>query len=211
VFRGLTMTFRLAIAAATLALAACQPATPPADPAKPADAAGPVDLAAAGCDASSEIQWGPIGPSDHPSYRVRAWTHGSICEASVVTLAVFARDGFPIYTWAGQAQFLFGLQDAKDAAAMKTALAAWIDQGPELATTATLPSWEETEGQPRRAEFPFMPVAGMDKAAYETLRAGKFPTLCFPQGMESAQCLALRSDAEAGTMLEEIGLQLFPG
>ena len=204
------MKFRLAVATAALTLAACQPSAPPAEPVKPADAAAPVEQAAAtGCDVSSEIQWGPIGPSDHPSYRVEAWTHGSICEASVVTLAVFARDGFPIYTWTGQAQFLFGLQDAKDSAAMKAALADWIDQGTELDTTATLPPWEETEGQPKRAEFPFMPVEGMDKAAYEQLRKDKLPTLCFPQGIESAQCLALRNDGVA--TLEDIGLQLFPG
>ena len=204
------MKFRLAVATAALTLAACQPSAPPAEPVKPADAAAPVEQAAAtGCDVSSEIQWGPIGPSDHPSYRVEAWTHGSICEASVVTLAVFARDGFPIYTWTGQSQYLFGLQDAKDAAAMKAALADWIDQGTELETTATLPPWEETEGQPKRAEFPFMPVEGMDKAAYEQLRKDKLPTLCFPQGIESAQCLALRNDG--GATLEDIGLQLFPG
>ena len=92
---------------------------------------------------------------------------------------------------------------------MKAALADWIDQGTELDTTATLPPWEETEGQPKRAEFPFMPVEGMDKAAYEQLRKDKLPTLCFPQGIESAQCLALRNDGVA--TLEDIGLQLFPG
>lgn len=208
------MKFRLAAAGAMLALAACQPSAPPAEPAKPAEpaAAAPAQEAAAGgCNASAETQWGPIGPSDHPSYRIEAWTHGGICEASVVTLAVFARDGFPLYTWTSQVQYVFGLQDAKDAAAMKAALADWIDQGTELETTATLPPWEETEGQPKRAEFPFMPAEGMDKAAYEELKKDKLPTLCFPQGIESSQCLALRSDAAAGTSLEEIGVQLFPG
>lgn len=208
------MKFRLAIAAATLALAACQPATPPADTAKPADTPATAEQDAAlanGCAASAEILWGPIGPSDHPAYRVEAWTHGSICEVSVVTLAVFARDGFPIYTWAGQTQYLFGLKDATDAAAMKAALADWINQGPELETTATLPPWEETEGQAKRSEFPFMPVEGTDKAAYEQLKKDNLPKLCFPQGGESLQCLALRSDADAGTTLEDIGLQLFPG
>jgi len=207
------MKFRLAVAAAAFALAACQPSAPPAEPAKAANpaAAAPTEQAATtGCDVSAETQWGPIGPTDHPAYRIEAWTHGGICEASVVTLAVFARDGFPIYTWSAQSQYLFGLQDAKDAAAMKAALSEWIDQGTELETTATLPPWEETEGQPKRAEFPFMPADGMDKATYEQLRKDKLPTLCFPQGIESAQCLALRSDG-GGATLEEIGLQLFPG
>lgn len=207
------MKFRLALAASLMALAACQPSAPPADPAKPAEpaAAAPAEQAAdSGCNVSSQIQWGPIGPTDHPAYRIEAWTRGGICEASVVTLAVFARDGFPIYTWAGQTQYLFGLRDAKDAAAMKTALDAWIFQGPDLETTATtLPPWEETEGQPKRAEFPFMPAEGIDKAAYEQLQKDKLPTLCFPQGSESLQCLALRAGAPA--TLEDIGLQLFPG
>lgn len=208
------MKFRFAAAAAALALAACQPSAPPADPAKPADPAAPASAeqaAATGCNVSSETQWGPIGPSDHPAYRVEAWTHGSICEVSVVTLAIFARDGYPIYTWTGQSQFVFGLNEAKDAAAMKTALADWIDPGPELETTATLPPWEETEGQPKRSEFPFMPADGMDKAAYEQLKKEAAPKYCFTQGGESMQCLALRSVEGSSSYLEEIGLQLFPG
>ncbi len=205
------MKFALAATAAVLALAACQPSAPPADPAKPAEPAAAAEQAATtGCDVSAETQWGPIGPTDHPAYRVEAWTHGSICEVSVVTLAVFARDGYPIYTWTGQSQYLFGLKDAKDAAGMKTALSDWIAQGTELETTATtLPPWEQTEGQPKRAEFPFMPAEGIDKAAYEQLQKDNLPTLCFPQGSESLQCLALRSGAPA--TLEDIGLQLFPG
>lgn len=208
------MRIRFAFAASLLALAACQPSAPPAEPAKPADtaAAPAADQAAdAGCNVSHEIQWGPIGPTDQPAYNVKAWTHGSICEASVVTLAVFARDGYPFYTWSGEVQYLFGLKDAADAAAMKTALAEWLDQGPTLETTATLPAWDETEGQPKRAEFPFMPAQGMDKAAYEQLKKDNLPKLCFPQGSESLQCLALRSGADTGTALEDIGLQLFPG
>ena len=50
-----------------------------------------------------------------------------------------------------------GLRDAVDPEAMKTALSEWIFQPAEPDTTATLPAWEETEGQPKRAEFPFMP------------------------------------------------------
>jgi hypothetical protein len=150
--------------------------------------------------------WGPIGPTDSPSNRVEAWTYGPGCDAAVVTLAIYARDGYPIYAWAGATQYLFGLKDAKDPAAMQEALTEWM--GPDNLPpdmTGTLPPWEETEGQPKRAEFPFMP--NMEKDAYEELRKANLHMLCFPQGGESLQCLALHE----GPMVEEIGLQLFPG
>ena len=168
--------------------------------------------AADGCSATTEKAWGPIGPSDHPSYRVKAWTSGAVCESAVVTLAIYARDGFPIYAWADATQYLFALNAAKTPADMQTALNEWVGPDnlpPDL--TGTLPPWEETEGQPKRAEFPFMPAEGMSKETYEDLRKQNLPMLCYPQGMESQLCLALHQMDGAPPMIEEIGLQLFPG
>lgn len=210
VFRGLLMNLRLALAASLVALAACQPSTP-TEAAAPSAASETAQAPAApssanACEARTQKRWGPIGPSDQPSNRVEAWTSGATCETAVVTLAIYARDGFPIYAWAGATQYLFGLKDAKDPAAMQEALSEWI--GPDNLPpdmTGTLPPWEETDGQPKRAEFPFMP--SMEKEAYEELRKANLHMLCFPQGGESMQCLALYE----GPMVEEIGLQLFPG
>ncbi len=212
------MKFSIAIAASLFALAACQPATTPAP-----EAAPPAGGAAAGtpapeqqataddCALQVERAWGPIGPSDHPSYRVKVWTTGSVCESSVVTLAIFARDGFPIYTWAGATQYLFALRDAKTPAEMTAAMQEWIgpdNQPPEL--TGTLPAWEETDGQPKAAEFPFMP--NMEKAQYDDLRKANQHMLCFPQGIESSLCLTLWPGEDgAPAMIEEIGLWRFPG
>jgi hypothetical protein len=210
------MIIRIALAASLLALAACQPAAAPTpDAAQPAGAEAPAtqqpETAAANCDLTVERAWGPIGPSDHPSYRVKVWTTGAVCEASVVTLAVFARDGFPIYTWAGAAQYLFALRDAKNPTEMATALNEWIgpdNQPPEL--TGTLPPWEETDGQAKQTEFPFMP--NMEKEAYEELRKANHHMLCYPQGIESSLCLALWQGQDgAPPMIEEIGLWRFPG
>ncbi len=204
----------LAIASAFFMLTACQPQTaatpdaPAAPPAETAAAAGAAD----GCVTTVEKAWGPIGPSDHPSYRVKAWTSGAVCESAVVTLAIYARDGFPIYAWAGATQYLFALNGAKTPAEMTRALQEWIGPDslpPDL--TGALPPWEETEGQPKRAEFPFMPAEGMDKATYEDLRKQNLHMLCYPQGMESQLCLALHQGDGAPAMVEEIGLQLFPG
>jgi hypothetical protein len=136
------MKFSIAIAASLFALAACQPATtptpeaaPPAGGAASGTPAPEQQATADNCALTVERAWGPIGPSDHPSYRVKVWTTGSVCESSVVTLAIFARDGFPIYTWAGATQYLFALRDAKTPAEMATAMEEWIgpdNQPPEL-------------------------------------------------------------------------------
>lgn len=210
------MKARLALIASTLALAACQPAATPTTDAPatpPAETAEATPAGAEGCATNVERPWGPIGPSDHPSYRVKAWTSGPGCDAAVVTLAIYARDGYPIYAWAGTTQYLFALNAAKTPAEMQTALNEWI--GPDNLPpdmTGTLPPWEETEGQPKRAEFPFMPNAGMDQANYDDLRKQNLHMLCYPQGMESQLCLALHpSEGDAPAMVEEIGLQLFPG
>ena len=202
----------LAIASAFFMLTACQPPAPPAETPAPAaeSAAAPAD--ADGCATNVERLWGPIGPSDHPSYRVKAWTSGPGCDAAVVTLAIYARDGYPIYAWAGATQYLFVLNAAKTPADMQTALNEWI--GPDNLPpdmTGTLPPWEETEGQPKRAEFPFMPTEGTTKETYEDLRRQNLHMLCYPQGMESQLCLALHPADGGPAMIEEIGLQLFPG
>lgn len=201
------MRLRLVLAASLLALAACQPAATPSGQPAAAAAAEPAaaEAPASGCAATSNVMWGPIGPSDHPSYRIEAYANGATCEAAVVTLAIRARDGFPIYAWSGAAQHLFGLADQPDTAAMNKALAEWMDSS-AIETTAALPPWDKTEGQPSRAEFPFMPAEWLDKATYEAMRTEKLHTYCFPQGMESLNCLVLRDG-----QVEEVGLQLFPG
>ncbi len=202
----------LAIASAYFLLTACQPQATPveAPPAAPTETAA-APASADGCATKIERPWGPVGPSDGPSYRVKAWTSGTICEAAVVTLAIYARDGFPIYAWAGATQYLFLLNDAKTPEAMQEGLGEWIGPDnlpPEL--TGTLPPWEQTDGQAQQAEFPFMP--NMEKAAYEDLRKQNLNMLCYPQGMESQLCLALHRDANGGPpMIEEIGIQRFPG
>ncbi len=207
------MKLALALAASILMLAACQPAAAPDQQAAVATPDTPSSQPAAtvdGCALTVERAWGPIGPSDHPSYRVKAWTTGAVCESSVVTLAIFARDGFPIYTWAGAAQYLFALRDAKNPTEMAAALQEWIgpdNQPPEL--TGTLPPWEETDGQAKQSEFPFMP--NMEKAGYEELRNANQHMFCHPQGIESALCLTLWPNQDDAPSIEEIGLWRFPG
>ncbi len=207
------MRVPIAFAASLLALAACQP--PASEAVKPQGPATAAEVATAapadGCNVSVEKPW---IDQETPlrRYIAHATVVGPTCQQGAVLLVIRQREGAPLYTWSGQVEYLFGLKDATDPAAMKTALMDWIDQGDEVETTATLPSWEETEGQPRRAEFPFMPAEGTDRARWEQLKTDRLEMFCFPQGSESSNCLALRPGADgAGASIEEIGLQLFPG
>jgi hypothetical protein len=145
-------------------------------------------------------------------YTAEASVLGATCQQGVAVLVIRQREGTPIYTWVGQVDYLFGLKDAADPAAMKTALLEWIDQGAEPEKTGTLPAWEETDGQPKRTEFPFMPIEGTDKATWDQLKKDNLDMFCFPQGIESANCAALRPGEDgAPPSMEEIGVQLFPG
>lgn len=196
----------LAIASA-LFLSACQPQTPPAatTPA-PETAAAPV--ATDGCAATVEKAWG--GADGKLGLVVKGWTSGTTCQSAIVTLGVYGEDGLPIYAWASATQYIFGLKDATNATDMKAALQEWNGPDnlpPEL--TGTLPPWNETSGQPDQAEFFFIPQQGMDQAAYEELRRQNLPMLCYPQGQESTLCLAAYPGAPA--MIDEIGIQTFPG
>lgn len=206
------MRIRLAIAASLLALAACQPTATEAP--KKAEAAAPVETAAleTGCNVTVSKPWinqeTPIRV-----YTAEASVLGATCQQGVAVLVIRQREGTPIYTWAGQTDYIFGLKDAADPVAMKTALMEWIDQGadgPEK--TGTLPAWEETDGQPKRTEFPFMPVEGTDKAQWEQLKKDNLEMFCFPQGVESSNCAVLRpGEDNVPPSMEEIGIQLFPG
>ena len=206
------MKARFAIAASLLALAGCQP---PAEIAKPVEGTSPtpVDTAATdGCNVSVEKAWidqeTPVR-----RYTAHASVLGPTCDQGVAVLVIRHREGTPIYTWSGLTTYLFGLKDAHDPAAMKAALTDWIDQGNVMNnTTDRLPPWEETDGQPKRSEFPFMPESWFDKAAWDALKAEKLDMFCFPQGGESTKCAVLRQGAaDQPTSMEDIGLQLFPG
>lgn len=205
------MRTHLVIAASVLALAACQPTA--TETAKPATPATPVESASteAGCNVTVSKPW-IDQESPVRRYTAEASILGPSCAQGVAVLVIRQREGTPIYTWVGQVDYLFGLRDAADPAAMKAALLEWIDQGDEPEKTGTLPAWEETEGQPKRAEFPFMPIEGTDKATWDQLKKDNLEMFCFPQGMESSNCAVLRPGEDGvPPSMEEIGLQLFPG
>ena len=158
------------------------------------------------CDARVDAKW-----SAHAGqiFDVQAVASGPTCAQDVVTLAVRAKDGTPVFAWAGRAADLFGLHDAPNASSMKTALASWIDQrSNNLKTASALPVWPEGSETPvpENSEFPFHPESWFDRAGWEQMRTENAPLFAFPQGRESLAVFLLRDN-----QLESIGVQQFPG
>ncbi|MDP3738371.1 MAG: hypothetical protein Q8R02_13330 [Hyphomonadaceae bacterium] len=190
-----------------LSLAACQPKGLTLVEVPPTAGAGAeaAQLAAGGCDARVEKPW-VVGAATHT---VEASTTGPSCAQAVVTLAVRGADGTPELAWSSPTQDIFGLYDAADAEAMKTALADWIDQSHSMfATASALPAWtdgKEAPGAPNE-EFPFHAETWFDRQAWEQMRKDNAPVFAFPQGRESQAVFILRDGR-----LEPIGVQQFPG
>lgn len=161
---------------------------------------------ATGCDARAQSKW-VVDVTQ--SFNVEAIALGPACEKDVVTLVVRQRDGTPMLAWAGLSADLFGLQDAADPPAMKTALAEWSSQSNNsLTRTSALPEWPEGGEAPgaEGEEFPFHVEDWIDRASWERLRMENAPLFAFAQGRESLAVFLLRDG-----QLEPIGVQQFPG
>lgn len=159
-----------------------------------------------GCDVRVQSKW-VVDVTQ--SYSVEAVASGPTCAQDVATLVVRSRDGDPILAWAGITAHLFGLHDAPDAAAMKTALSEWSNQkNNSLSKSSALPEWQEGRTGPGADgdEFPFHVESWFDRATWERMRTEDAPLFAFPQGRESLAVFLLR-DAR----LEPIGVQQFPG
>lgn len=176
----------LIVAAAALA-AACTPAEE-------------VETMSAGCDARSTASW----VAGDATYSVEAATSGPDCARAVGTFVVRDSSGVPVYAEAHLAQHVMMLSHADDTAAMQTALTEWTTI--QAQTSSQLPEWPANAQYPVSGEFPFYPIEGLDRAAYEAVRASNLPTLCYVQGMESLNCLVLEDGG-----FNAIGVQTFPG
>lgn len=164
---------------------------------------GASPVLAADCNAVVDAPWTKGGPD----VRIEAFTRGATCATAVAVFTVRGADGALMHYRAFDANFVLGLAGRTDGADMEAALKDWTDQerGP-LSDTANLPEWKAGADAPEGGEFPFLPAEGIDRDAYEQIRAAKVPLLCFAQGTESLDCLALIEG-----QLQDVGLQLAPG
>jgi hypothetical protein len=200
---ALPMLALSALALSVLALAACQPqpATTAANGAPPAAANTAVD-AAAGCNAAVETDWSATADT---LLAIRATAWGPSCKQAVIALAMWGKDGPPMYSFISSMADIEGFDDVADNAALQKALQDWANG--QADTTDGLPEWKEGEPSPDpSSEFPFYPDEGIDRSAYTAIRAGKHPMFCFVQGQESQQCVYL---VDGG--VQSVGVQTFPG
>lgn len=182
-----------------LALTGCQPRGLSITDAVPPETS-------AGCDARAQSKW-VVDVTQ--SYSVEAVASGPTCAQDVVTLVVRSQDGAPLLAWAGLTGHIFGLHDAPNPEAMKTALAGWSNQkNNSLSRTSALPEWREGRTAPGAEgdEFPFHAEDWLDRATWERMRTEDAPLFAFAQGRESLAVFLLRDG-----QLERIGLQQFPG
>ncbi|MBL8549111.1 MAG: hypothetical protein JNJ73_03935 [Hyphomonadaceae bacterium] len=156
------------------------------------------------CSARAIGAWRPAASAP---LRVEAYAEGPNCTQAVATLVVRDATGGILWADAFAAARVMSLADARDALAMRAALARWIDPAAtRLARASDLPPWPANAEYPASGEFPFYPESWLDRASYEALRARGDPIFCYVQGMESIACLAL-----SGGQLSKVGVQTFPG
>jgi hypothetical protein len=183
--------FALGFAAAALAFGALLVVMPPSH-------------AASGCSAYAASPW---KPASGRALKTEAFSNGPNCARAVVTLVVRGGDGRVLWTDAAAAEHLMTFVDVKTRPQMARALREWLTQSHVFKSTADLPEWKEGADAPVSGEFPFYPELGIDRDAYEEIRAARQPVLCYVQGMESMACVALANDGQ----ITKIGVQSFPG
>jgi hypothetical protein len=157
-----------------------------------------------GCAARASRDW---SPADQVALTVEATADGPSCALAVVTLAVRAEDGTPVWAQAFVAADNFILREGTAKKAMQSALRRWIggEESP-FASTAALPEWAPDAEAPG-GEFPFRPSeVYANRDDYEALRAADLPLLCVVAGGESFLC-AVYQDG----FIDVVGTQSFPG
>lgn len=159
---------------------------------------------AAGCSASASAAWKPVAGR---AFRAEAFSAGPTCSLAVATIVVRAPDGNVLWADASPVDQLMTFVEAKSRKQMARALQDWLFQSHAFTSTADLPEWKRGAEGPLGGEFAFYPEAGVDREAFELIRAEKQPVFCYVQGMESMACLGLSKDGA----LSKIGVQLFPG
>lgn len=203
---------RMGLLAAIAALAFAASCGPNAQ--KPAEQGGsgpppvgqPLDVTSngVGCAAASDGAWEPV-PGE--AWTLAATAEGATCDAATAVVAVrnpAGAEALRIEITASASPVLFATATTPET--MADALSYWVELNPQMARTSQLPTWPDGAEQPASGELPFYVEEGVDRAAYEAIRAQDLPMLCLIQGGESTGCYAL----EAGK-LKKVGAQSFPG
>ena len=157
-----------------------------------------------GCPTSASAAW---RVAEAGTFRIEASTSGQDCAHAIAMISVRDASGGTRWTEEYPVDQVLGLGGASSQQELEARLAQWIDQtDADYATTADLPEWSPEQDYPANGETAFHPGDGIDRVAYEAMRARASPVMCYVQGMESLVCLAWENGE-----LQKIGLQTAPG
>lgn len=176
-----------------LALGACSPKTPGAAPATapPAQTAAAQPSSAAGCAVTTARAW----QAGAAHYTIEASLHGAACGSAAALLVIRNAAGETLYADAAPVTNLdLAFNPRADDATMARDVAAWISGEGYGPTAAGLPAWGAGAERPPGVFF-----AMTDRETYEAARAAAWPMFCYPNGGESAACVA--QDARHGILV----------
>lgn len=156
------------------------------------------------CTASTQVFWDAL-----PGWTIEAFADGPDCARA---LAVFAlRDVAGDVRWTATyraEQNMLLAQAATNSEQLTRELVDWITPHGIVSRADQLPEWKDGESLPVLGDFVFYPAEGLDRAAYEAIRATKKPAFCYVQGMESLNCLVI--DPASGEVIA-VGIQTIAG
>lgn len=165
--------------------------------------------AATPCIATASSPW----PAAGEDYVVEAVSGGSTSCDGATAVSVRSSGGDLIWTEAQVTSWNDFLAGAADSADLTKRLAELVDQSKAaFKTSADLPDWKKGAEAPLNKDgMPFFVEATEGGASgwYESVRAEKYPLLCFRQAVHYLGCYALVSNGPQDQTLMKIGqLQL---
>lgn len=142
-------------------------------------------------------------------YTADAVASGATCQSASLSLQIRDDRGAILWTARHETRELFGFDRIETAEQMRVALREWMTQAGGFSRSSDLPAWRAGAVQPvNEAGFFFAPNPGVDRSAYQSIRAAARPLFCYVQGRESVFCLALPANERR---VIPLGAQTFPG
>ena len=151
-----------------------------------------VALADEPCRSRASLDWARAGTG----YLVEAVADGPTCQKAVIVQVVRRPDGTPLWSDVVLAEWRFADEAPADSAAMEKALAQMLVEGLRGAVLSDqLPEWKQSEeGTLRRGSTVWYAETGVERAAWNALRAAKRPVFTYLQGTDSVGVLVLGAD-----------------
>lgn len=151
-----------------------------------------VVLADERCRSRASLDWARAGTG----YLVEAVADGPSCQKAVIVQVVRRPDGTALWSDVVLAEWRFADEAPADSAAMEKALTEVLIEGLRgVVSSDQLPEWQQSEeGTLRRGGTVWYAETGVERVAWNRLRAAKRPVFTYLQGTDSVGVLVLGAD-----------------